>query len=185
MPVLLSGVNLDNISASVNSNGDDNDGYPDIDELLASIQQKSVSASTKLSVCGLGKRPMMELEVAVLFLASLQEKALKVRSCLVTTNLCAPSLNQTIAILTSSAISCNNPVNVPVSKPQGGQRDSAQPRQPGSAVAPPQKTDWTRDSLRKYHHRRDATKSVHRKRPRTTAPTGLASAAATVSAALQ
>jgi hypothetical protein len=36
-----------NVSASVNSDSDDDDNFLDIDELLAGLQQKSVSTSSK------------------------------------------------------------------------------------------------------------------------------------------
>jgi hypothetical protein len=53
---LLSGVMLNNVLASTNSNCDDDDGFLDIDELLTSLQQKSISASTKLNSGGLAEK---------------------------------------------------------------------------------------------------------------------------------
>ncbi|RDL30225.1 uncharacterized protein BP5553_10503 [Venustampulla echinocandica] len=78
----------------------------------------------------------------------------------------------------SSAISCNNSAsdsNVSVSELQDGQHDSAQFPQPDLTIGPP---------LR-HRRRRDTTRNSYRKRPRTPAPTGLASAVSTVSAALE
>jgi hypothetical protein len=88
----------------------------------------------------------------------------------------------------SSAISCNNPPsdsNVSDSELQDGKRDSAQSPQPGPSVACLQQSDLTNDPLLKHRRRRDATRNVRRKRPRTPASTGLASAASTDSAALE
>jgi hypothetical protein len=87
-----------------------------------------------------------------------------------------------------SAISCNNPAsdsNVSVSELQDGQHDSAQSLQPSPTVASLQQSDLTNDPLPRHRRRRDATRNVRCKRPRTPASTGLASAASTDSAALE
>jgi hypothetical protein len=88
----------------------------------------------------------------------------------------------------SSAISCNDPVfdsDVSVSELQDSQHDFAQPSRPGLAVVSPQQSDLTNDPLLRHRRRRDATRNFGCKQPRTPAPAGLASAAPTVSDALE
>ncbi|KAG9235614.1 hypothetical protein BJ875DRAFT_265946 [Amylocarpus encephaloides] len=66
-----------------------------------------------------------------------------------------------------------------------GQHDSAQFPQPGPAAASLHQSDLTNDSLQRPHHQRDDTKNVRHKRLRTLSPTGPASIASPVSAALE
>ena len=63
--------------------------------------------------------------------------------------------------------------------------DYAQSPQLGPAVASLHQLDLKNDHLPKHLRQRDVTRNVRRKRPRTTAPIGLASAASTVPAPLE
>jgi hypothetical protein len=78
-----------------------------------------------------------------------------------------------------SAVSDGN-----MSKLWDDQPDNTQFPQPGPAVTSLHRSVWEIDHLPKQLRRRGATRDVRRKRPRTTAPTRLASTASTVSASL-
>jgi hypothetical protein len=65
------------------------------------------------------------------------------------------------------------------------EHDCAQSPRPGLAAASLHQSDLKNDHLPKHLCRRDVTRNVRRKRLRTAAPTGLAGAASTVSAALE
>jgi hypothetical protein len=81
-----------------------------------------------------------------------------------------------------SAVSCNNPAfDSNISELQDGEHDYAQSPQLGPAVASLHQSDLKNDHLPKHLRRRDVTRNVRRKRPRTTAPIGLASAASAAS----
>ena len=85
-----------------------------------------------------------------------------------------------------SAVSCNNPAFYSnISELQDGEHDYAQSPQLGPAVASLHQSDLKNDHLPKHLRRRDVTRNVRRKRPHTTAPIGLASAASTIPAPLE
>ena len=85
-----------------------------------------------------------------------------------------------------SAVSCNNPAfDSNFSQLQDGEHGSAQSPQLGPPVASLHQSDLKNDHLPRHIRRRDVTRNVRRKRPHTTAPIELASAASTFSAALE
>ena len=85
-----------------------------------------------------------------------------------------------------SAVSCNNPAfNSNISELQDGERDYAQSPQLGLVEASLYQSDLKNDYLLKHLRRQDVTRNVRRKRLRTTAPIGLASAASTIHAPLE
>jgi len=85
-----------------------------------------------------------------------------------------------------SAVSDTNPpFNGNVSGLQDNQSDYPQSPQPGLAAASLHPSDLENDHLPKQRRQRGATRNVHRKHPRTTASTRLASTGGTPSAALE
>lgn len=85
-----------------------------------------------------------------------------------------------------SAISDKNPAfDSNISELQDDQPDYTQSPRLGLAEVALHRSDLKNNYLPKQRRRRGATRNVCRKRPRTTAPIGLASAASTVSAALE
>ena len=85
-----------------------------------------------------------------------------------------------------SSVSCNNPAfDNDTLQLQDNEHGSAQSQQLSLVVASPQQLDLTSGPLSQYNDRREITWNFRRKRPRTTALTGLTSTASTVSAALE